>query len=269
MKRYFNIPHSKRYVISDILFITAVVLGMMFIVFSMASCKHEPLEPVTIEDNGTGTGTGGGGGGGGGGNNGGIVCDPDSIYFNQQVLPLLVSNCAMSGCHDAATAQDGVVLDSYSSVMATGDINPYDPWGSDLFEVLVETDPDKRMPPPPAAALSQQQIAMIQTWIAQGAQNLVCDPNAGICDTTSMSFSTDIQPVLQNSCTGCHNVNNVNGGVTLDSYIGVQTAANNGSLVGAITASGGFVAMPYNASSLSDCNIAKIRNWVNEGALNN
>jgi hypothetical protein len=264
MKQRSDMHKSNGFVISDILFITAIVLGMMFIVFSMASCKHEPLEPEPVVETGTGTG-----GGGGGGNNGGIICDPDSVYFNQQVLPLLVSNCAMSGCHDAATAQDGVVLDSYSSVMATGDIDPFNPWNSDLFEVLVETDPDKRMPPPPAAALSQQQIAMIQTWIAQGAQNLTCDPNAGQCDTTSMSFSADIRPILQNSCIGCHNVNNVNGGVTLDSYLGVQTIANNGSLVGAITSSGGFVAMPYNANPLSDCNISKIRNWVNEGAQNN
>ncbi len=266
MKRLFKSNPNNRFALTDILFITAVVLGMMFIVFSMVSCKHEPLEPEATVDNGTGTGTGGGGGGG---NNGGIICDPDSVYFNQQVLPLLASSCAMSGCHDASTAQDGVVLDSYSSVMATGDVDPYDPWSSDLFEVLVETDPDKRMPPPPASPLSQQQIAMIQTWIAQGAQNLVCDPNAGMCDTTSMSFSIDVNPILQNSCIGCHNVNNVNGGVTLDSYIGVQTAANNGSLIGAITSSVGFVAMPYNANSLSDCNISKIRNWVNEGALNN
>ena len=35
----------------------------------------------------------------------GIPCDPDVIYFEQDVLPMLICNCAFSGCHAAALAQ--------------------------------------------------------------------------------------------------------------------------------------------------------------------
>lgn len=38
----------------------------------------------------------------------GTPCDPDVVYFETQVLPFLVSNCAMAGCHNAASHQDGV-----------------------------------------------------------------------------------------------------------------------------------------------------------------
>jgi hypothetical protein len=250
--------------VSDITTIVIISIGIFYVMISLSSCKHEPVVPDDYLDQ-----TNTNGGGGGGGQNGGIVCDPDSVYFNIQVLPLLISNCAMSGCHDAATAQDGVILDSYSNVMSTGDVDPFDPWSSDLFEVLLETDPDKKMPPPPANSLTQQQINLIQQWISQGAQNLNCDPNAGVCDSTLVSFSLDVDPIIQTYCKGCHNVNNSSGGVNLDSYIAVQTAGLNGSLVGAITHSTGYVGMPYNSNQLSDCNIGKIRNWVSEGALNN
>ena len=28
------------------------------------------------------------------------TCNPDSVYFNQRIMPILVSNCTMSGCHN-------------------------------------------------------------------------------------------------------------------------------------------------------------------------
>ena len=45
-------------------------------------------------------------------------CDPDTVYFEMDVLPILLSSCGKSGCHDA-TAQDGVRLDSYAATMAS------------------------------------------------------------------------------------------------------------------------------------------------------
>jgi hypothetical protein len=45
--------------------------------------------------------------------------------------------------------------------------------------------------------------------------------------------------------------------------------ADNGKLVGAITHAAGFLPMPQSAPKLSDCNINKIKDWVNRGALNN
>ncbi|NDH90530.1 MAG: hypothetical protein EBZ22_06560 [Flavobacteriia bacterium] len=85
-----------------------------------SSCTHEPLNPIDPNPTDT-TGTGG------------RVCDPDTVYFQQDVLPLIVSSCAMSGCHDAASAQDGVVLTSYTSIMTTGDVKAGQPNNSELY----------------------------------------------------------------------------------------------------------------------------------------
>src|SRR4051812_18403635 len=41
------------------------------------------------------------------------ACDPDSTYFENQILPLFISNCAKSGCHDAAAHEEGFVFNSF------------------------------------------------------------------------------------------------------------------------------------------------------------
>ena len=192
-------------------------------------------------------------------------CDPSTVSFEKQVLPILISNCAMNGCHNSASASHGVILVSYQSVMASGIVSPGDPGESDLYEVLVETDPYGRMPP--NGSLSNQEIQLIQTWIAQGAQNLNCDN--GDCDTTNVTWSGTIRQLIQTNCQGCHTSASPSGGVVLDSYSAVSNSAFNGSLLGSIQHSPGWTPMPFGGSKLAECDIAKIRIWVNAGAPNN
>jgi hypothetical protein len=230
--------------------------GIMFGLFLLfaVSCKHEIPEPIVAEipvDNG----------------NGNILpCDSDSVYFNMQILPFLVANCAQSGCHDAASHQDGVVITSYQTLMNSGIIEIGDPNNGDLIDVITDTDPGDRMPPPPAPPLTAQQIQLIQTWIAQGAQNLICDNG---CDTSNVTYNAVIKPIIQNKCQGCHQGSSPGGGINLSTYLGVQGSAIDGSLLGSIQHQPGWSAMPKNTSKMPDCDIAKIRIWVNAGAPNN
>ncbi|MCU0348450.1 MAG: hypothetical protein MUC59_16035, partial [Saprospiraceae bacterium] len=174
----------------------------------------------------------------------GIPCDPDTVYFEVDVLPILISNCAMSGCHNAGSHEDGVVLDNYQNVMNTGEIAPFNPGGSELYEAITETDPEDRMPPPPAAALSAAQKAIIAKWINQGAQNLSCNPNYGECDTVDVSYSQAIKPVIDTYCKGCHSGSNPSGNIGLENYNSIKTVALNGKLYGSISWSSGYVKMP-------------------------
>jgi mono/diheme cytochrome c family protein len=197
----------------------------------------------------------------------GTPCDPDVIYFSQQVLPILQSSCAKSGCHDAASHQDGVVLDSYENVMK--EIKPFDLDDSEIFEVITEDDPDKLMPPPPNPVLTAQQIDLIATWILQGAKDLSCDPDAGGCDTTNVSFAGYVFPVLQNYCLGCHGSVSPSGGIDLSTHQKVAAVAQSGQLYGAIAHQQGYSPMPQNGPQLSDCRIQKIQAWIQNGAPNN
>lgn len=89
------------------------------------------------------------------------------------------------------------------------------------------------------------------------------------CDTVNIKYATGVVPILQANCYSCHGNGVAEGGVTLDNYNALSTRANNGTLIGVITHAAGFPQMPKNGAKLSDCNINKIRSWINNGAQNN
>jgi len=222
-------------------------------VVALIACKHYP------EDMGGSPGSGNPG-------PGGPSCDPDRIYFQQQVLPILISNCTLSGCHNDASHQDGVILTTYEKVMSTGGIEPGNPDDSELYEMITESDPDDRMPRPPVSPLSASQIQVIRQWITQGAQNLSC---ASACDTSSFSYSLAIKPLISNKCQGCHGSASASGGIDLSTYAGVKARVTDGRLWGAINHQPGFTPMPRNGNKLSDCEITQVRKWIESGSLNN
>lgn len=239
-----------------------LVSALLFFGFILvAGCRHE----IPALNSGSGDHDNGNTGGGTSGNNQ-APCDPAKVYFNQQVLPIFVSNCTMSGCHDDASHQDGVMLTSYEKVMATAGVKPGRPGESDLYKVLVESRPDKRMPRPPQAPLSQQQIQLIYDWIRQGAKNLVC---ASLCNENNFSYSSTIKIIIGNKCQGCHSGSNPQGGIDLSTYHGVKAKVADGRLWGAINHLPGFSPMPKNGTKLSDCEITQFRKWINAGAPEN
>jgi hypothetical protein len=89
------------------------------------------------------------------------------------------------------------------------------------------------------------------------------------CDTVNMKLSTNVKPILTANCYGCHGNGSSQGGVKLDVYSDLQAWASGGALLGAISHTSGFSPMPKNGAKLSDCDINKIRSWINRGALNN
>lgn len=192
------------------------------------------------------------------------LCAPTIISFQHQILPLMVSSCAYSGCHDAITAEDGIVLDSYQNIIK--EVDPRNPNNSELYESIVETDPDDIMPPPPAPQLTSQQISMVRDWISQGAKETDCGT---ACDPALASFSADILPTIQNYCLGCHNASRADGNVSLADYAQILKYVNDGSLLGTIKQETFYPVMPPSGSILSDCRILQIEKWISEGALDN
>ncbi len=198
-----------------------------------------------------------------------VPCDPDIVYFETDILPLLNSNCAFSGCHDAASAEDGVVLETYESVIATADVEPFNLEDSEIYEVLIDDDLGDRMPPSPTPPLDQDQIQLIALWILQGGENLFCNPDLEPCDSESVSYSTTVEPIVSLYCVGCHSGNPPSGGIDLSTYSGLKTVADAGRLVGAISWEDDYENMPRNGDQLPNCELDQIKAWVEEGALNN
>lgn len=186
-------------------------------------------------------------------------CHPDTIYFERDILPILNSNCAYSGCHDAGTASDGVILDSYSNVLSTADVDAFDPDGSDFYQVLVDTDPSKRMPFG-LAALPGAQIQIIRTWIEQGALNLSCDD----CDTALLTYNTGIKAIIDLNCGNCHGSVNPSGGRSLTTYSELVDAVQNTNLLQRINNEPGVPVMPP-AGPIGQCSLDQIAKWHNNG----
>lgn len=221
----------------------------------MLSCKHEipggpsPVDPGTDPGNPPTASS----------------CSPDTAYFQQQVLPIFVSNCALSGCHDAASHQDGIVLTSYNGVR--NEVRPGNLGNSEIWEKINDSDPDDRMPPPPRMPLPQAQKDIIRKWILQGAKNNSC-VNAG-CDTANVTYSGAIRNIVSNKCQGCHSGPAASGGYDFTNYSVLKARANDGKLWGAVNHLPGFSPMPKNGNKLSTCELAQIKKWIDAGAPNN
>ncbi len=99
---------------------------------------------------------------------------------------------------------------------------------------------------------------------------LYADPaGPGSCDTTNVTYSGTVAPIMATYCNGCHNASSPSDGIIVDNYNDLIITVGNGSFWGSINHEAGFSPMPRNQPKLSDCNLLKIRKWLDDGAVNN
>lgn len=122
---------------------SGIVLGILTFAFSFSSCRKEPvLAPGT-----------------------------EQVCFDQKVMPVLQSHCAISGCHDAGG--ESPHFDSYDEVMSL--VKAGDPNKSKLYNVITSKGfVLTTMPPKGNTQLSVKNINDITVWILQGAENTTC-----------------------------------------------------------------------------------------------
>lgn len=227
---------------------TLYALGLLVLVYT--ACKHDPSEPApqttTTSSTATTATTS---------TTSTTTPANDSVCFNTQILPLIQSNCAQSGCHDAISHQEGYTLTNYTGIMK----------GINDGEIMKQINKGD-MPMSPVPPLTTEQKNLLQKWIAEGARNRICnDP----CDPANDKYSTGVSTIISTNCAGCHNDNIANGGVSLQGYENVKASALSGKLECVIDHGSGCVAMPYNAAKLSPNCITLIKNWIANGALDN
>jgi hypothetical protein len=209
-------------------------------VFAFFSCRHEPV----------------------------LLPDTATVCFQEQVLPLINSNCAIADCHDASSEAS---LAGYNNII--GYVTPGKPNKSKIYELITTTSLLREfMPPSPQSPLTQNQINLISIWILQGAENNTCPEPP--CDSVYVTFNGTVFPIIQDNCYGCHSGSNPGGGIYLTDYNQVRIAGgipegSLGSLLGTITHNPLNAFMPKNLGQLSDCKIAQIRIWIQDGMPNN
>ena len=90
----------------------------------------------------------------------------------------------------------------------------------------------------------------------------------GDCDTTAMTYTADIAPIMMAYCTSCHSGAAPAGNIALENYNNVRASALNGSLLGTMDHASGWPAMPKNQPKLDVCTISKVSAWINQGTIN-
>lgn len=96
-------------------------------------------------------------------------------------------------------------------------------------------------------------------------------PSTSTCDTTAISYSTTLLPIIEDKCIGCHSAaayEVAGGGYNLEGYANVKASVDDNTFYPAIDHSGDFP-MPKGGNKLDDCTIAKFKAWINAGAPNN
>src|SRR5215472_17904068 len=100
---------------------------------------------------------------------------PGRPDWNWDVRPILSQNCF--SCHGQGMQKAGLRLDlqkaAYDPIPEDKNkraIVPGNPGKSELYQRIISTNPDLKMPPKEAhKTLSAHEVAVIERWIAQGA----------------------------------------------------------------------------------------------------
>ena len=103
---------------------------------------------------------------------------------------------------------------------------------------------------------------------------------APTCDSSSVSYSKDIKPILMSNCYSCHSTSATAGGEGLDleNFVSLSNYLKNdyrgNGIFGSqfyhvIKKSSGVIPMPPSSGRLSDCDVAKIHIWISNNAPEN
>ena len=94
-------------------------------------------------------------------------------------------------------------------------------------------------------------------------------PFAVVCDSSNVTYSQTIAPIMSTNCNVCHTTANPSGGVVTDNYPDLNLVVLNGKLWAGVSWSSGFSPMPKGGAQLSACDLGKIKKWINNGSSNN
>jgi hypothetical protein len=218
-----------------------------------------------------------------------------TVSFVKDVAPILTQRCG--GCH-IAKASGKLSMKDYETLMKGHPVNgiivaPGNPPGSVLLEMIEagQMPPDGGVPP--------QELRILTTWVAEGAQFDGTNPKANLnrlakgdasptpepppmnatpTGNESVSFARHIAPLLVENCNGCHfRPNQVRGGLNFTMFAGLMDGGDNGPpitpgqpeqslLIGKLKGTADGAQMPQGRPAFSDEQIAMFEKWIAEGA---
>ncbi|MBC7448244.1 MAG: hypothetical protein H7330_09320 [Hymenobacteraceae bacterium] len=116
--------------------------------------------------------------------------------------------------------------------------------------------------------------ALLGGCASENLEDMTGAPVGAPCDTTAVAtYSGVVQPILiKYECTACHRTGGIGAlafpNLNYETPAGLISAVRTGRLLGAIEHKSGFAFMPQSPRpKMSDCDIARVKQWVRRGAL--
>ena len=216
------------------------------------------------------------------------------VSFTKQIAPILVSRCGR--CH-VTDSKGRFNMANYEILMKgppegvvvfAGDVR-----GSRLIETIETGDMPRGGGKVPAA-----ELALLKSWIKEGAKFDGQDPTMPLAGNgqpapmpnnprlqvrratgkETVSFASDVAPLLLENCNGCHiDAMQTRGGLRMDTFAQLLRGGDSGAivvpgkgeeslLIKKLRGTGEGNRMPAGRPPLSDDSIALISKWIDEGA---
>ncbi len=201
--------------------------------------------------------------------------DATELTYTSDILPIFQQRC--SECHGDEEQEEGLKLTTYRAALGGSQngtvIEPGDPEGSYLVELVVEGQMPKRADP-----LPQHEIDTIIAWIAAGAPE--GDADAGeptpTAEPVAISFQNDVLPIFQQRCSECHGDEEQAEGLKLTTYRAALGGSQNGTVIEPGDPDSSYLVelvvegqMPKRADPLPQHEIDTIIAWIAAGAEDN
>ena len=118
----------------------ASVVLLLLILIAFTGCYRDVIIPATV-----------------------TAKPPQSVSFKNQIIPLVVANCAKSGCHVNGSQKPFMDADQYKNIVNGGFVNTIIPDQSQIYTML-NGQMGQYIP-------SNDDIQLIYDWIRNGAPN--------------------------------------------------------------------------------------------------
>ncbi|MGY8688509.1 MAG: SUMF1/EgtB/PvdO family nonheme iron enzyme, partial [Verrucomicrobiales bacterium] len=200
------------------------------------------------------------------------------IDFTTQVKPLLESTCV--NCHGADEADGELRLDTLKHALEGGEsgpsIVPGNPEESLLYKLVMLPEEDDDIMPPKGSPLAKSQQEILKQWITEGAN---WPEEITLTKVPRIDFVKHIQPIFEQNCVTCHNPGSKKSDFHMTSLAAVMETAEDALVPFKPEASSVFTLMNLpdddddlmpptkNDSPLAKGDIAKVRMWIEQGAL--
>lgn len=110
-------------------------------------------------------------------------------------------------------------------------------------------------------------IGIITVALTSSCKKKDTTPTTTASCSATISYATDIAPMMTQNCTSCHNSSNSSGGYNLTTHGNVSNDA--GIILSSMRHSGGVTPMPEGSAQMSSTIVDKFDCWIQQGKANN